>query len=211
MNDFNECAFDEAATVLASRAANEKGITCIETATGRVRWNVPMRIRAFGLLAISPDGARIAVCDGFSQSILLMDTAGGKEIARLEGHAGVPDRACFSPDGKWLVSRGEDTRLILWDGFTGTRRHEFITTAAGNALAFSADSTSFIAAAEHGKFGIFDCLTGRATHGFSIPGNGVAGLRLSASGRHLYTAAILSSGSGDHSSRLSCWEMPRSK
>ena len=206
-----DAVFNEAGNLLFARVAHEKGLNCMEPATGRVLWSVPMSIHDYGLLATSRDGERLAVADMLSKTILLMDAASGRIIAHLAGHAGTPERACFSPDGKWLLSTGEDTKVMLWDGRTGEHRHEYEGAfARGNAVAFTADSKKFLACAEHGRMGVFDCQTGKAGTVLAAPGNWIAALCLSADARHLHAIAVLSDGSGSHRSLILRWKMPDS-
>lgn len=42
-------------------------------------------------------------------------SGGGKPEAVLEGHVSVPRGLDISPDGKWLVSGGRDSVVLLWD------------------------------------------------------------------------------------------------
>jgi len=60
--------------------------------------SVDTRIRIFNLL------------DGASTS-----SGGGKPEAVLEGHVSVPRGLDVSPDGRWLVSGGRDSVVLVWD------------------------------------------------------------------------------------------------
>lgn len=63
-----------------------------------VTGSVDNRIRIFNLT------------DGASTS-----SGGGKPEAVLEGHVSVPRGLDVSPDGKWLISGGRDSVVMLWD------------------------------------------------------------------------------------------------
>ena len=208
----NDIVFSDSCDMIAGGSANEPSVSVMDLKTGTLRWTQPMRIRGFALIALSPDDRCLAVCDGFSKTIMLWDTASPNPIARLEGHAGVPGRARFSPDGAWLISTGDDEKILLWDGRTGALRHEYTGSVARfNAVAFTADSQRFIACPAHGKFGVFDCATGQATHGFTVPGNWVSEMSVSADGTRLFMLVVRSDGLGTHESRVDCWSLAETK
>ena len=70
------------------------------------------------------------------QTIYLWDTATGKEIRRLAGHAGKVASLCFSPDGKRLISGSDKEEAFrMWDVTTGKPQKKFMrqSTEAGQA------------------------------------------------------------------------------
>ncbi|MFM1980981.1 MAG: hypothetical protein RLZ68_2246 [Pseudomonadota bacterium] len=81
-------------------------------------------------LALSPDGAMLAVAHGTimgssDRDVVLLDTATGSEIRRLKGHAGNVFALAFSPDGKLLASAAQiDTTLMLNGGVKAVGEHE---------------------------------------------------------------------------------------
>lgn len=66
-----------------------------------------------GFVAISRD-SRLVVCGGRGKDIAVFETATGKLVHELRGHAHAPTAADFLPDGR-LVSGGEERTLRLWD------------------------------------------------------------------------------------------------
>ena len=48
-------------------------------------------------------------------SIALFDMATGEKITTLNGHTSIVETLVFSPDGKTLVSTGQDGTILVWD------------------------------------------------------------------------------------------------
>jgi hypothetical protein len=205
-----EAVLHLASGLVASRG--QRGIAAGRLPAGRILWTEKMRIRQFGLIALSSDGRRLATCDGFSKTILLWDAATGKKIASMDGHSGTPTRAAFSPDGAWLISaaaEGEDEKVILWDGRTGALKQTYLSESARfNALGFTPDSKYFFASPKRGQLALYETASGKPRQGFAIPHSWLADIGVSPDGKSLFTLSVLSSGSGRYSSRLDCWEMP---
>jgi hypothetical protein len=65
----------------------------------------------------SPDGQRLAVVAGKIASI--WDVRTRELLATLEGHEGAIAQAAFSPDGKQIVTGGQDHQGLLWEAATG--------------------------------------------------------------------------------------------
>jgi WD40 repeat protein len=75
------------------------------------RWDVPAD-QALGV-DVSPDGRHLAVTGG-DGIVRVYDITGGEPLAELRGHAGLVYRARFLPDGRRLVTGGEDDRVRIW-------------------------------------------------------------------------------------------------
>jgi WD40 repeat protein len=100
-------------------------------------------------LAFSPDGKLIASAAGQTGSdrpehgeVLVWETATGKVLYRLEGHADRPLAVAFHPEGDRLATAGWDGDIKLWDLATG----EEMLTLEGHkdavmAIAFSSDGS----------------------------------------------------------------------
>jgi WD40 repeat protein len=79
-------------------------------------------------LALSPDGAQLAVSLGTmqgaaSKDVFLLDARTGKELRRFTGHSGPVVGLAFSPDGRMLASAGQLDMQALLNG-TGMRAIE---------------------------------------------------------------------------------------
>ena len=65
-------------------------------------------------LAFSPDDT-VLVAGLRNGGIELLDMATGEKIKTLDGHTSIVNTLVFSPDGKTLVSTGQDGTILLWD------------------------------------------------------------------------------------------------
>ncbi len=58
-------------------------------------------------------------------TLRLWDAASGKELRRFEGHTGSLYGAALSPNGRRVLSSGDDRTIRLWDAGSGKQLHVF--------------------------------------------------------------------------------------
>ncbi len=71
------------------------------------------------MVAVSPDGKRIASSGGTDKTIRVWDSRSGAELMTLYGHTDWVCSVSFRPDGKRIVSGGFDGTIKVWDAPTG--------------------------------------------------------------------------------------------
>jgi dipeptidyl aminopeptidase/acylaminoacyl peptidase len=103
--------------VLASASAktvngDEKPVVELWDAASGAETNDLILPQAATSLSFSPDGSLLAVATG--NDVQVWNVASASLLTTLSGHSGLVDLVAFSPDGKSLVSYGQDNQLILW-------------------------------------------------------------------------------------------------
>jgi serine/threonine protein kinase/WD40 repeat protein len=78
-------------------------------------------VDAITTAAPSPDGAWIAAGERNTNALLILDGTDLSVRRRCLAHTKPPFAADFSPDGRQVVSVGEDRMAIVWNAFTGER------------------------------------------------------------------------------------------
>jgi WD40 repeat protein len=95
--------------------------------------------------------------------IEVLDVENGGEPVQLRGHEGPIASACFTPDGRRLVSLGEDQTLRWWDVESGQQFAVLRGPGCSPPLCavFSPDARRMAFRHEDGKVAVWDTETGR--------------------------------------------------
>lgn len=148
-------------------------------------------------VAIANNGKIMAIA---GNNYLLLGTNSNKPV-QLRGHVGRVHRLVFSPDDRFLLSSGEDNKIILWDANSG----ELIRRFEGHidevwALAFSDNGEMIASGSDDNTVRVWNVETGELLKTFSGHTGPVLCVDISQDGQ------TIASGSADRFVRI--WKMP---
>ncbi len=114
-------------------------------------------------VSFSPDGKRFAVRTDEAEKIVgVLETASGKPVAMLNGHALPVLDTAFSPDGKTLATASQDRVIKLWDTTTWRERTSLIGhTDKVWGVSFSADGSKLATASLDDTVRVWDAMSGK--------------------------------------------------
>jgi WD40 repeat protein len=130
-------AFDAAGDLVA--LAEDHAIHLRKTGTGKDVQTIRSRPGDHEILALSPDGKRLAAA-GSSGTMRIWDVATGKEAVVLQAPQSPVEALVIGPGGKVLIAGSAAGRLRMWETASGEPRAPFRgERAPGRMLALSAD------------------------------------------------------------------------
>jgi WD40 repeat protein len=121
-------AFSPEACLLA---VPDTELLLLETSTGRPVGKLGQRDNRLwlrGSLAFSPGGRFLAVA--FQAEVRVLEVVTGRTRRTFRGHLGDVIDVAFAPDGKTLVSAGDDGTILVWDVSALTKEEERDTLKA---------------------------------------------------------------------------------
>jgi RNA polymerase sigma factor (sigma-70 family) len=151
-------------------------------------------------LACSPNGKLLATASGNDlfdnwvtaipeHGAAVWDLATRKLLFRLEGHAGGVNAIAFSPDGKLIVTGGNDRTVRFWNASTGKELRTLpVQPGAVECVAFSPDGATLATAGQGGALQLWETRTGKLLRACPGESGWVLRLAFSRDGRTLVSA-----------------------
>ena len=160
-----------------------------DATTGRVIAVLAGRVR--GITAIfTPDSRRLVI--GLDRQVCLYDASTGQRIAVLGSHEHQVVKLVVSPDGKRIVSHGEQEKTMrLWDGVTGRELAELPGDPVPRALAFSPDGARLVSGSLYpdNTVRLWEAATGRLVAAMPGHKNSIHSVSFGPDGRRIVSAA----------------------
>jgi WD40 repeat protein len=130
-------AFSPDGQSLVTGSFGDKLLRIWDVATARVRKKVQGPGPGIRILAVSPDGTRVAAATADPAQLCVCDTTSGERLFSGQGRA-----LAYSPDGRWLAVQPENEPAVL---LLDARTHETVARFPGHEkpvifAAFSPDS-----------------------------------------------------------------------
>ena len=147
-------------------------------------------------VAISADGRRIAASSGFegvinSYEVRVWETESRQQLLNLNGHTHTVTGIAFSPDGKRLVSTGNDRRVKVCDLESGREFMSFsIDDGETFGVTYSRDGQRILVSGGDSLVHIWNANTGEPLPPLSGHRNGVRAVACSPDGRRYATASL---------------------
>jgi WD40 repeat protein len=149
---------------LAASGGTDGTVRIWEAETARELQSVPLGQLSVHRLAFSPDGRKLVASTGIHRTdrpvecvVWLIDARSGEIKRRFEGHSDYVHNACFTPNGKRVVSVARDRTVRVWDLETGNEMRQFRTKERLiTFLAVSSDSRTISTLSYNGVFEQFD-------------------------------------------------------
>jgi WD40 repeat protein len=166
-----------------------------------------------GGVAVSPDGKLLAAA-GERGTLVLFDAESGKLLRRLEGHDpkvpgtnGSVKSVVFDHQGRWLLSGGEDGRILRWSLPAGEKLGEWQVPDQVGALVLSPDGTTLASGGTDANITLWSAADGKKLRTLKGHTDSIAnpnGLAFSPDGERLASASF------DNTARVWDWRKGKS-
>jgi len=148
-------------------------------------------------------------CAGLMDLIYIVEKTTNQDKLQLilpTGHTRAISSACFSPDGRYILSGSGDETMRLWDIITGREVRSFKEhTDRVTSVSFSPDGKYALSGSSDSTMKLWDIATGRKVGTFKGHTDGISSVSFSPDGKYIL------SGSSDKTLKLwdvnSVWEI----
>lgn len=181
------------------RISNASSIKVWDAETGREMYTLKNKAGGFKCVSLSNDGKYFvsggwdksakqldATVKGWPTTVKVWDTSTGQQLFSLPGHIHVVESVNFSPDGKKIVSSGQDRTIRLWN--LETRQQE-LTLAGPKAniyhASFSGDGKRIVSLSYDRTIRVWDAKTGQQLNKISGRKGHLLSAKLSSDGKRL--------------------------
>lgn len=153
-----------------------------------------------GRVAMSDDGRLAGIVESayapaaerWGGTVVVWDLVTGHRVLEGAEHLGQVRDLAFTPDGRLLVSGGEDQTVRVWEVSTGRELRRLDLASEVAAVTVTGDGQRVVSASMDGALLVWDVVTGRRTHT----------LRPERPGARCYLWALTTAADG----RLICWD-----
>jgi WD40 repeat protein len=141
-------------------------------------------------VASSPDGNLIAeAADGDYMVRLWNTSALDKGPMLLSGHTSSVNSVAFSPDGKTLLTGGDDESAQLWDTATGKNQGVINDKSFVRAVAFSPDGKTLATGDSDGAVRVWDVATEKMLAELTGHASVVTSVSFTSDGKHIISSS----------------------
>ena len=169
-------------------------VRILNAATGDEILKLPGVSTIVGQIAVSPDGALLAISTR-DRMPKLWDAITGQEVRTLSGHTDEVRGIVFSPDGTHLATASVDGTVRVWDVTSG-KTLTTLRSDAESSVAFSPDGARLAATSNDSTVKIWDVLSERVLFTLTNHTDAIWHVTFDPTGRYIAT------GSRDGTARL---------
>jgi WD40 repeat protein len=135
-----------------------------------------------GSISMSRDGKLVAMTSE-GNALRVLDLAANKERDFGDGHRTGVARINHGPDGKTLVTQGQDGTICVWDCATGKKQRQFKVPNGAHHFVLSPDGKMILAAHQDNTVQLHDSTTLKSLHKLEGAKEGLGSLAFSADGK----------------------------